>query len=541
MRGRRSGRVLDRDDGANGGAVRIQLEEADVVDVPEWTCLPGARPAPAWLIDQFVTGSVRSDLLKFTSNERTSTMAPGPNIVWITLESTRYDHTSMSGYRRDTTPAIQRIADEPAGRSFSECITHGMWTGTSSASILTGTTPPTHGLHGGEDVRLTDRLATVPELLSEAGYHTIGIISGGNAGPVVGLDRGFEEYEWVTVPNFRNIGVRPLAKYALNFWRHGGFSTDDVWIKLSFVMNDLAKRFVSRATAGDRPFFMYLHYNDSHLPYTPPNSFLDRFTDELDVDGSTALDVVASTYDDIYETMAAGCPLSDEEWEAVQAMYDAELSYVDHCVGRLVDAVRRETTGDTVFVVTGDHGDLFGEHDLIGHQFLLHDALTHVPLVTHGLDGVDDNTEEVVQHVDVVRTMLSTAGVSDPQLEGIDLTRDTRQFAVSQRTGGNARKHLDHIRELNPSFSSEAIYPETVTAFRSTDYKYLHADGPTELFELPDELTDVSDAHPDVVDRFRSHAEEWLRERAGGTAAVPRDDDLDPEMRDHLSDMGYLT
>ncbi len=70
-------------------------------------------------------------------------MKTRPNILWITLESVRYDHTSLSGYGRDTTPALARLASDPRATAFEQCITHGKWTGTSSGSILTGQYPDT--------------------------------------------------------------------------------------------------------------------------------------------------------------------------------------------------------------------------------------------------------------------------------------------------------------------------------------------------------------------------------------------------------------
>jgi len=96
----------------------------------------------------------------------------GQSVVWITLESIRYDYTSLSNYELETTPSLQPIAASQGGNAFSHCISHGNWTGTSSASILTGTTPPTHGIFGESNLVLPRDVATVPELLPRRIYLT---------------------------------------------------------------------------------------------------------------------------------------------------------------------------------------------------------------------------------------------------------------------------------------------------------------------------------------------------------------------------------
>lgn len=463
-----------------------------------------------------------------------------PNIVWISLESVRHDHTSLSGYRRDTTPSLQRLADDPRGNSFEQCITHGKWTGTSTASILTGTTPPTHGIYGGSDRTLSTDISTVPELLSDAGYTTIGLSPNPNTGPAHGLNRGFDTYKWLHPSNLREVGLRTTLKYLLNTRQHGTVTRDVQSIKWAFPMNDLSKRLVGPRRSDSDPFFLYLHYNDSHHPYLPPNSFLNRFLSDSAVDTAAALELSQSTFDDIHRQLADGCPLTDEEWDALIALYDAEIAYVDHCLGRLIEAIRERTTSETIFVITGDHGDLFGEHDLIGHKFRLDDALTHVPMVTHGLAGVSHQQTNVVQHIDVMKTVLATAGVSDDQLEGVDLREDTREYAIVQRSGTNARKNLEKIREYNPDYANGAVWPGTTTAFRSDAFKYLHSPEETALYALPDEQTDVSDAHPTVAASFADYATDWLATHSADETATDETRELDPAMRDHLSDMGYL-
>lgn len=459
------------------------------------------------------------------------------NIVWITIDSIRYDHSSMSGYRRDTTPNLDRLAADSRATSFDQCITHGKWTGTSTASILTGTSPPTHQIYGASDSVLGETVATVPEMLPEE-YTSLSLISNPNAGPAKALDRGFDVVkEFYPSRLLDTVGLRTMLNTIPRVWSHGGGVTTDIERHKgisSYMMADAAKRLVSKQ---DDPYFMYLHLNSSHHAYLPPASYVDRFTDELDSGPDSALETAQSRYQDIHELIAAG--LDDEEWQQVIAMYDAVLSHVDTCVGDLVDAIRRMDE-DPIVVITGDHGDLLGEYGLAGHKFALHDALIHVPLVTHGLDGIDHQSDNVVQHIDVLRTLLSQVGVDHEQLEGIDLTTATREFAVSQRSGENARKNLEKTREYDPEYELPVGHPSTLTSIRSTDHKLLYGEDGDELFALPDESTDVRAAYEDTYETMLSYAEIWLEDHDSEGGAVERTEELDADLKEQLSDMGYL-
>lgn len=464
-------------------------------------------------------------------------MSTGDSIVWITLESVRYDHTSLGGYERGTTPALQGIATAADGDSFAQCISSGNWTGTSSASILTGTVPPTHGIYGESELVLADHVATIPELLPEE-YTSLSLISNPNAGPAKGLDRGFDDVKYIVPSRLReDVGLRTMAKAAGNLRSHGGGLTTDIDRHkglTSYMSVDLARRFVAKQ---DGPYFLYLHLGSSHHPYLPPAIYINNFTHDVSVTPQQALDIAQSRYEDIHELIANG-GLSSAELAAVEAMYDAVVSHVDNCVGKLFDAVRRHDD-EATFVVTSDHGDLLGEHCLAGHKFLLHDALVHVPLVTHGLNGVSEQTEKVLQPIDVMKTVLSTVGVESEQFDGVDIRTESRKFAVSQRSGNNAQENLKQIREYDPTYDLPVRHPKTLTAVRSTDYKLLTSEDGSDLFALPDEQTDAKDRYPEIHERMLDDARTWLNEHETRVAAE-REGELDAEIKAHLSDMGYI-
>jgi len=442
----------------------------------------------------------------------------------------------LTDYEHNTTPSLQRIADSTAGAAFSHCISHGNWTGTSSASILTGTTPPTHGIYGESELVLSDAIATVPELLPEE-YESRSLISNPNAGPARGLERGFDDVRYILPSRLReDVGLQTLAKSVPRLRKHGGGLTADIERHkglTSYMTIDLAEQFIA---SQDDPCFLYLHLGSSHHPYLPPAAYINEFVDELTISPERALDIAQSTYEDIHELIANG-GLSDDELRAVEAMYDAAIAHVDHCVGQLYDAIRQHD--DTILVITADHGDLLGEYGLAGHKLVLDDALIHVPLVTHNLGGVQNHTENVVQHIDIMQSVLDQVGGETDQFEGVDLRTDTREFAVTQRSGHNAQQNIKQIRAHNPTYEPPIQHPKMLTSLRSPEHKLLHSEDAVELFELPDEQTDRKEDFPELRKRMASKAGSWLEDHEI-RAAAEREQQLDADIKEHLSDMGYI-
>jgi uncharacterized sulfatase len=446
-------------------------------------------------------------------------------------------NTSLGNYHRDTTPFLKRIASESGTHSFHKCITHGKWTGTSSASMLTGTTPPTHGIYGASDRILSEEVATIPELLPGA-YSTVSLVSNPNAGPAKGLDRGFDESKFIRPSTLiKNVDFTTLIKSPFKLWQHGGGLTADIRRHeglSSYMITDMSKNIIS---GNNDPYFLYVHPNSSHLPYLPPPEFADQFLNDISYSLDDALDLVQSAYGDIYRLNAEG--LSNEEWSVVEAMYDAVICHVDYCVEQIVSSIRSQ--GDnTIVVVTADHGDLLGEYGLAGHKFVTHDALTHVPLVVSGLNRIGDKTEQIVQHIDIWKTIFAQIDADNDQLEGTDLTRGNRKYAISQRSGENCRKNLQKVQKYNENFNPSIVQPQLLTSVRSKDKKLLYTEDDVRMFALPNETTDMKHQYQKEYNRMISFVEKWIENHEIRPAAK-RNGELESHIQEHLSDMGYLT
>ncbi|NLV06896.1 sulfatase [Haloarcula rubripromontorii] len=460
-------------------------------------------------------------------------MSP-PNIVWITLDSVRADHTTLDGYGRDTTPTLSRLGD--SGHAFTNCISHSKSTLPSSGAILTGYAPSKNTLGISGNV-LPDTVPTIAERFGNLGYQTACLSRNSYVSNATGLDRGFDRFQWLSSSTIHQAGPSTLLRYLLNIKKHSaGLTTDTAKHASPFLMNDMAKGWLDDFSNESDPFFFYLHYNEPHRPYYPPLSHMDQYTDGFSQSPKNAAEFSLDLHYNLKKTIADGCDLTEDEWEMVRAMYDSEISYTDKMVGRLVDYIQSLPLGETIIVITADHGELFGEYGLLSHNFVLHDAVTRVPLVINGLDQelIVDN-DELIQHSDVMATLLSMAGGEISDLVGLDLRTDHREIAVSQREPMT----YDEILSYNPDFDTSQFHTGTLTALRTDEFKYLHGDDRDSLFKLPDEETDARDQYTDVYEDLSTEYDTWL-ENYGEPVTKGEKEQFSGAVQKQLRDLGYM-
>ena len=470
--------------------------------------------------------------------------AERPNVVVLVLDSVRLDRTSVGGYGRETTPNLRDIAEGAGGRSFGAAIAHTRYTLPSSASILTGRYPGDHGVGFGSN-ELDATVPTVAEAFREAGYSTAMVSSNHFVSAETGLDRGFDRSQ--LLPNspadlLRTVGVGPLAKWTANIRRHSaGLEPDKYRHSSAYLTTALVERQLDSLSERSDPFFLYAHYNQPHRPYYPPLAWFDRY-DAYEMSRGEAGDFSMDVHNNLEEYVAKGCPFTDDQWATLNALYDAQLEYTDTFVGRLFERIRRGLD-DTVVVVTSDHGEHFGERGALGHKYALDDALLRVPLVTSGLRVPP--TDEPVQHSDLMKTLLAEAGAETGFVDGVDLRRESREFAVSQ----DGPRSLDRIYGTNPRFDASQFFPGADrslpkrTAVRTAEYRYVRGDdGTRALFALPDESRDVSGHREDVVVDLDATLDDWQADRRAISPARERDrgGDLSEGARANLRKMGYL-
>jgi uncharacterized sulfatase len=200
-----------------------------------------------------------------------------------------------------------------------------------------------------------------------------------------------------------------------------------------------------------------------------------------------------------------------------------------------------DTDGGTLFLVTADHGEMLGDRGLLAHNLVVDDALVNVPLVATGLDGLTDGdglapaNDDIVQHTDLMRTLLEAGEADTDGIQGVDLRTERREFAISQRSPTDFELYLEH----DPSFETSRFHAGLLTGLRTETHRYQRSDDRAELLRLPDETTDVSDSEPELAAELDERLDEWLATE-GAPVGEGRDAEFDDAMRRQLSDLGYV-
>jgi uncharacterized sulfatase len=463
------------------------------------------------------------------------------SIVWITLDSLRRDYITLDGHSAPTTENLEAIVDTPSGEWVDSCITQGRWTPAATGSILTGSYLPTHGIGATSPVtsKLPDSLDSLPSLLKEAGYATGGVSTNVYLSETTALDRGFDRFNRVRMKNIHHTaGIRSLINYALNIRKYGGGLTADKRVHNSTTFaSDIAKRWINDFSTADDPFFLYMHINSTHYPFTPPKPFAERFLDD-DITHSEAIEISLDIYNDVHDVMAAGCDLSDREWRAISALYEAEIAFADEFVGKLFEHARSATEDDVIFLLTGDHGEHFGEKQHLGHHGSVHDTIINVPLVTYNFPAELDKTGPV-EHIDLTRTLAEYAGVESEQFEGINLTEERREAAhthLQPTTGGD---NVDKLLAANTEFDKKNFREDYYVVSWNGNYKLFRNKDEWKLYRLPDESNEICESTQELVKELTTPIVEAHLSLEDWAQYESSDAFHDKEVMDRLEAMGY--
>jgi arylsulfatase A-like enzyme len=323
--------------------------------------------------------------------------ADAPNVLLISLDTVRARSLSLYGYHRRTSPNLERWAKK--GVTFDRAMATSPWTLPTHASLFTGRYPD--DLSTSWHTPLDNRYPTLAEILHARGYATAGFVANRYyAGIDSGLGRGFALYEDYTTSPGEFINCSTLTKWLFGRkWVRGLLGQHDLLGRKDG--GEVNRSFLDwHARHTDRPFFAFLNYFDAHDPYLPAAPFDSRFGPPLTAEQKALMTDWWPCYK---------LKLTREQIELAERAYDSCLAELDEHLGRLLGELeRRGVMQNTLLIITSDHGEHFGEHNLMLHGNSLYRDLVHVPLVVvfPGRVPADQRTQAFASLRDVPATVL---------------------------------------------------------------------------------------------------------------------------------------
>ncbi len=392
------------------------------------------------------------------------------NVLLISMDTTRADHLSCYGFDKKTTPAIDAFADEAV--LFKNAFSTNPITMPAHSSMLTGTIPPYHGVHTNYNYVLGQSNVTLAEILKENGFKTSAIVSTFVLDSQFGLDQGFDTYNDTFETTLNTMGINE---------RGGGEAS-------RIAMEWMEKN-------SDDSFFLFLHYYDPHKEYAPPEPFSSEFSTDL---------------------------------------YSGEIAYTDYSISKVIKHLKTLKIYDsTLIIITGDHGEMLGEHKEKTHGYYIYRSAINVPLIIR-IPGQEKpkKVDDVVSLIDITPTVCSLLGIPPlPQHKGMDLS-----------------PYLLKDNFLNPGRNvfSESMTPSefganSLLGVTTQKLKYLETTKP-ELYDLekdPREIDNIVQKEPDNAKHMeivlKQIIEDQLRQDTSDSKA-----DLDEESIKRLESLGYI-
>jgi arylsulfatase A-like enzyme len=476
-----------------------------------------------------------------------------PNIVLIVLDTVGARHLSPYGYPRRTAPGLEHIAARST--LYTRAFAPACWTVPTHASLFTGLYPAEHKTYG-TNFMLAPNWQHLVSILKNAGYQTLGFSSNGFVSPLNGICRDFNFFadygamaplamsdrgnpqrrEFIRQlshekpPSLNKMwftlfqGVRHgywdiLYFYGLNFLKKllaGGppWNASYRYTRRSF---NHASRLLRSPEPGKTPFFLFFNFMDGHSLYNPPGQDRvfsrpeDRQTDQ--------------TYCLYGEKFA---PLREHLIPVWEALYDDAIISLDRAIYKFWQFLEAQNLLDnTVVIITGDHGEHFGEKGHYEHKFSLYNENIWVPMLISyprslRSPGTDDR---LVSLNDLFSTLLEICESPFPApRSSVSMLSPSRRASLSSMIlGGQARKEALRVQLQESEAWLRGISSCSYALFLDKGLKLLEQDnGQLEIYNLAQDPAETNDLLSTMEPALLQQFTELLRydqEQTGYTEA----------------------
>ena len=442
--------------------------------------------------------------------ERKRASVERPNVILVMVDTLRADALSTYGHPEPVSPNIDALAER--GTLFERALAPSSWTWPSTASLLTGLTPPEHGVLDQNACFLSYHHRTLAEAFQDAGWRTGAFSTNTLITATKNFDQGFESFEEREWARIREI-----------------WPDVEAWLR----------------AAGEERFFLYLHLTDPHTPWEPEPEFLEQWAGERPPGWRQK-----STWNEIKRRLQ-GRPVDEARLQAYvdydRSLYSAEIASLDAALGQLFALVDElGMTGETVIALTSDHGEEFFEHGAYHHTKQLFEEVLHVPLILAGPRiEAGRRVREPVEMRFLGPTLLARLGIERrDNLAGVDLL-DPAQRSMAAASPFYAGTEVGWW--VDPETGRVVVQERPMAAATHGDHRlvWLQAnpespEGDERFYDHatdPGEAVDLSASRADEVARYRDWLRSWLEqaERVRPGAFGGGEDDAAI-----LRDLGYV-
>jgi choline-sulfatase len=394
------------------------------------------------------------------------------NVVLVTIDTLRADRLGCYGYSKIETPNLDRFARK--GVLFENAVAQAPLTAPSHASMFTGVYPTVHKVRDTGGFVLQSSNTTLAEILQQQGWDTAAFIGASVLNKRFGFNQGFTIYDdEMPKPDAGKMAGETAE-------RRAGEVVDRAitWLE----------------SQSGKPFFLWVHVFDPHLPFDPPSPFRETYR---------------------------GRP------------YDGEIAYTDQQLGRLFEAINKKSPENTLIAVLSDHGESLSEHGEYSHGVFLYDSTLRIAFMVAG-PGVPAGlrVKQQARTIDLLPTLFALMGGAAPQgVQGTSLVPDF--------SGKEAPAKYSYAETL---YSKVNMGWAELRAIRTNRWKYIRAPKP-ELYDLvqdPAETTNVIASHPKEAHELEAQLKAIMS--SGGNKGPEKVETtvVDRRTMERLRSLGYL-
>ncbi len=404
-----------------------------------------------------------------------------------------------------TTPFLEKFSEDAI--QYNNAISPSIWTLPVHTSLFTGLYPKEHGIN--DKGQTFQNHPTLAEVLSSNGYVTKSFGYNGWLRQGATL-RGFDHQ--TTQPNSTGL-QKKVDKLLRNFYIFRSSDRETVHKSTNFLSNP------------SEPFFSFVHLQGPHYKYKPKIQDFNRFHDGGLPDMSRSIKS-QTIYDDRFERYIDR-EISSQDEEIIKNAYRAEIFRTDKNIKNIIRSVSKSAKNETIIIIFADHGELFGEDNVYGHNFSLSDAVIRVPLLIHDPTNTFKNQQnKLIQTNDLYPSIANACDCDVPKTNSVDIITSERNAAFVHYNAADSM-----YNDLKNSVKERGL---DVTEVPPKEMYCIWKNNHTKSVWVPEKHKNKTNSDNDLERELRIHLEMLKNVQKG------KDVKIEQKVLDNLKDMGYV-